>query len=465
MKPAMTFRAIVTAGLFVAASPALTQEYEFIDLGTLGGNHSGALGISESGIISGYATTAMSVKHPVLWIDGQIVDLGAPPGFNVGEAVAVNDAGQAAVTGEGSPQSYGGFLWDNGSWTDLGLLPNRDECIPEDIDASGRIVGTCLTLGAGNSAAFLWDAGVMTDLGTLGGTARAYGINASGQVVGRFRADQPGGNGEYRAFLWEDDAMLALPPLPGRDHSQAFGISEGGDVAGSSWYPTGPYSLSVDRATIWRAGGEIVDLGYTPGPPVCSGNPWYPDNVALAVNDHDQAVGHAQCIASGGALAAFLWSDGVMHNLNDLIPPGSGWDLIKAYDINNAGEIVGIGLPPGGGSYLRAFLLRPDPTAIPEESVTAPEQNNLMMSVSPNPFCTSTRIDFTLTRSGRITLSIHDVLGRRVRTLVDAERPAGNDSFTWNGRDQAGRALPSGVYLLRLAAPERVASRRVFLLQ
>ena len=184
------------------------------------------------------------------------------------------------------------------------------------------------------------------------------------------------------------------------------------------------------------------------------------------MNDHDQAVGHAQCIASGGSLAAFLWSDGVMHNLNDLIPPGSGWDLIKAFDINNAGEIVGFGLPPGGGSYLRAFLLRPvPPTTISEESVPAREWDGPRMSVSPNPFRTSTRIDCSLARSGRITLSIHDVLGRRVRTLVDSERPAGDDRFAWDGRDRAGRTLPGGVYLIRLAAPERVESRRVVLLR
>jgi probable HAF family extracellular repeat protein len=368
-------RACITIACFVvAASFCGAQQYEIIDLGTLGGTISRAEEITEDGVISGYASIASGAVYPVLWIDGAIQDLGAPP-FGGGKAVGVNNTGQVVVKAEGSPQSFRGFLWEGGTWTDLGLLPGRNECIPEAIDNDGRIVGTCLTLGGGNAAAFIWDAGEMTDLGTLSGTARAYGINQMGQVVGHCWANQPGGNGEQRAFLWQNDVMTGLTPLPDRGNSQAFDINDLGDVVGSSWYPTGPYSLSVDRATLWRDGGEeVVDLGYTPGPEVCTyGFPFYTDNIATSVNNHRQVVGHAQCISSGGALAAFLWQDGVMHNLNDLIPPGSGWDLVKALDINDAGQIVGFGLPPGGGSYdLRAFLLVPRNTLDAELTCTPP---------------------------------------------------------------------------------------------
>jgi probable HAF family extracellular repeat protein len=394
----------------------------------------------------------------VLWIDRVIQDLGSPPGFEVAEAVAVNDVGQVAVTGEGSPQSYRGFLWEEDTWTDLGVLPGRDWCIPEDIDGLGRIVGTCLY--GERVAAFIWDSGGMTDLGTLSGSARAYGINQVGQVVGHCRATQPGGNGEQRAFLWENDVMTELGPLPVQDNSQAFGLNDLGDVAGSSWYPTGPYSLSVDRATLWRDGGaEIVDLGRTPGPPVCSGEPFYPDNIALAINNRGQIVGHAQCIASGGSLAAFLWQDGVMYNLNDLIPPGSGWDLIKALDINDAGEIVGFGLAPGGGSYLRAFLLVPanPPVSVPQEG--AP--NLLGLHVAPIPFSLGTRISYMLPVPGPIRVTVHDVAGRNVATLLDGIQPSGRHSLLWNPNDHGGAAAGNGVYFLRVASDGRSEVRKL----
>jgi probable HAF family extracellular repeat protein len=448
----------------LAAGPASAQQWELVDLGTLeGGLRSYALAISPGGIVAGWASGAQIGKHPVIWVDGVIQDLGAPPGYAVGEARGVNDAGQVAVVAEGSPQTYHAFLWEAGTWTDLGLLPGMNESMAEDIDAAGRIVGHCFTLGGGNNVGFLWEDGVMTDLGNLGGYVRPYDINLAGQVVGRCRATQPGGSLEPRAFLWEAGTMTAVEPLPGQDFSQAFGISQGGRIAGSSWYTIPPYGLSVDRAARWLDDGEqIVDLGRTPGPPVCSGEPFYPDNIALAVNDNGLAVGHAQCIASGGSLAAFVWQDGVMHNLNDVIPPGSGWDLIKATDVNDAGQIVGFGLAPGG-EYLRAFVLAPESTtAAPDLPV---QSAATFPAITPNPFRRTTRIDFSLATPGPATLTVHDVRGRRVATLLDGVEGSGVRSLNWDGRDDAGRALAGGVYLLRFQAGDRVSSRRVVLLR
>ncbi|MFC1572160.1 T9SS type A sorting domain-containing protein [Candidatus Eisenbacteria bacterium] len=439
--------------------PIQAQDYDLIDLGTLGGTRSGANAISESGIIAGYAATASGEVHTVLWINGVIQDLGMPP-FGWGKAVGVNDAGQVAVTGEGSPQSYRGFLWEEDTWTELGLLPGRNECIPEEIDGHGRIVGTCLTLGQANSAAFIWDAGEMSDLGTLSGTARAYGINQSGKVVGHCWANQQGGNGEQRAFLWENDVMAELRPLADRLNSHAFGLNDLGDVVGSSWSPVGPYGLSADRATLWRNGrAEIVDLGRTPGPPVCSADPYYTDNIALAINSHEQIVGHAQCIASGGSLAAFLWQDGVMYNLNDLIPPGSGWDLIKALDINDAGEIVGLGIAPGGGSYIRAFLLVPtDPSmSVSPNEMSSPHRVN----VAPNPFHLDTRISYVLQTPGPVCVSIHDIAGRYIATLRDGFQPAGSHSLTWDAVTYESGASQDGIYFVRVGSNDGVRVRRL----
>jgi probable HAF family extracellular repeat protein len=448
MRPCTAIGKSMVACLVIAVSPCLAQEYDLVDLGTLeGGLRSYALSISESGIIAGWASGAQIGKNPVLWIDGVIQDLGSPPGWGVGEAVAVNDLRQVAVTGEsGNPQSYQGFLWEEDTWTDLGTLPEGGWCIPKDIDDLGRIVGWC------GYKAFIWEAGELSDLGSLGWGARAYGINEIDQVVGFSWIDQPGGSTVQRAFLWEDEVMTELAPLPDHDNSQAFGVNDLGEVVGSSSYHLPPY-FTVDRATLWRDGGaEIVDLGRTPGPPVCSGDPIYPDNIALAINNHGQIVGHAQCIASGGSLAAFLWQDGEMYNLNDLIPPGSGWDLIKATDINDAGQIVGFGTAAPGSSYLRAFLLVPVATTVREGRGTAHGQDDWGMGVSPNPFRQTTQISYSLPRSGHVRLSVHDVLGRKIATLADGFQSAGQSRSVWNGETDDGHAVPSGVYLYRLEA-------------
>ena len=52
-------------------------------------------------------------------------------------------------------------------------------------------------------------------------------------------------------------------------------------------------------------------------------------------------------------------------------------------------------------------------------------------------------------RSGRVSLVVFDVRGQRVRTLVDADLPAGRHAVRWDGRDQSGRGVPSAPYLAR----------------
>jgi probable HAF family extracellular repeat protein len=344
----------------VAATRLSAQQYEVVDLGTLGGNYSGANGISENGMIAGWATDTIG-KQAVIWDQGGIADLGEPAEWPVNETAAVNDAGQAATFGEISPQAYQSYFWDNGVWTPIGVLPGLTDTIVTDIDSAGRVIGRSLIVGPGApDRSFIWEAGVMTELGTLGGYTDAHGMNEVGQVVGASLADLPGGEQQIRAFLWEDGEMTGLNPLPGDVATEAFDVNESGEIVGSSWWYTTQF-FSAKQATLWRNGGEeIIDLGYVPAPPYsCSEAPYWHKSIARAINNSGQIVGEAMCIASGGAKAAFLWEDGVMYNLNDLIPSGGGWELLSALDINDAGQIVGFGLLAPNDQYLRAYLLEP----------------------------------------------------------------------------------------------------------
>jgi hypothetical protein len=83
----------------------------------------------------------------------------------------------------------------------------------------------------------------------------------------------------------------------------------------------------------------------------------------------------------------------------------------------------------------------------------------------PNPFNPVTTIPFSLAREGRVTLDVYDALGRRVRTLFDGARPAGPQDMVWDGRDDDGRAVSSGVYFVRLDADGQTATRKVTILK
>jgi flagellar hook assembly protein FlgD len=86
-----------------------------------------------------------------------------------------------------------------------------------------------------------------------------------------------------------------------------------------------------------------------------------------------------------------------------------------------------------------------------------------MRTAAPNPFSSSTRIDYSLATAGSADLSVYDVTGRRVATLVHGEAGAGLHSATWTGRSTDGRTVPAGVYNAVLqTASGRITHRIVF---
>jgi len=84
---------------------------------------------------------------------------------------------------------------------------------------------------------------------------------------------------------------------------------------------------------------------------------------------------------------------------------------------------------------------------------------------NPNPFNPKTSIRFSLDESGPASLTIFDISGRAVRKLLHGTAAAGSHTIAWDGRDDAGRALPSGIYLYRLDADRRSDTRKMILLQ
>ncbi len=105
-----------------------------------------------------------------------------------------------------------------------------------------------------------------------------------------------------------------------------------------------------------------------------------------------------------------------------------------------------------------------DPTDVRERSSAPPR--TVLHANAPNPFNPTTTIRFDLAQDAHVRLRIFDVSGRLVRTLVDAPRRAGFDQrVLWNGMDDGGRRVPSGVYVSRLEVGNRVATRKMVLMQ
>ncbi|MFH1598604.1 MAG: C25 family cysteine peptidase [Patescibacteria group bacterium] len=83
----------------------------------------------------------------------------------------------------------------------------------------------------------------------------------------------------------------------------------------------------------------------------------------------------------------------------------------------------------------------------------------------PNPFNPTTTIAYSLSQAGPVQLYVYDVAGRLVCNLVDEEQEAGQQAAVWQGRDNHGRAVASGVYFYRLETGQQCSSRKMVLLK
>lgn len=126
-------------------------------------------------------------------------------------------------------------------------------------------------------------------------------------------------------------------------------------------------------------------------------------------------------------------------------------------------DIDGTGRPQGAkhdaGSYEKAGT--PTPVGDTPAAGIVLEQN------APNPFGSTTRIAFGVDANApaRVSLEIFDAAGRRVRALVTDEAVSGQQTVGWDGRDDRGQAVASGVYFYRLTAPHGVVTRRMTLIR
>lgn len=88
-----------------------------------------------------------------------------------------------------------------------------------------------------------------------------------------------------------------------------------------------------------------------------------------------------------------------------------------------------------------------------------------LLSSYPNPFNPATTIRFELPQAADIRVTIHDLLGQEIVRLVEGSLQAGSHRVVWDGKDQRGRSVPSGIYIARLITPEYARSIRLVLLK
>jgi probable HAF family extracellular repeat protein len=290
-----------------------------------------ATDINDSGQVVGYST--QGGDHPFIYDAGQVSLLGSLAGTSM-NATSVNNSGTIA----GNSGTHGGSLVAalraGPGWTAL----SASRSYVHAINSSGVAVGWEYAPGDNGARPAVFRQGAVTYLAESG---VAFAINDAGTVAGyRYVPDPVSGATRSKGFVWEGGTARALEPLPGHQESAATGLNADGDVVG--WSRTATGDSGPPQAVLWSA-GEAKDIS----PPGSSGS------AATDINRSRQIVGS---YIAGGTWRAFLYRNDKPHDLNDLLPPGSGWVLTWAQAINDSGQITGIGTYNG---FTRAFLLTP----------------------------------------------------------------------------------------------------------
>jgi hypothetical protein len=373
----------------------------------------------------------------------KIMAADAQPADMFGEAVAIS--GDRAIVGARFEDSAGtdagaAYIFErdaSGNWSEVAKLMASDaEQIDwfgyaVAIDGSYAIVGAYRedTGGPDTGAAYIFErdaAGNWNEVTKIQASDKETGdwfgysvaINGNKAIVGAHGEDTGGGDAGAAYIFERDDTgnwnEVAKIQASDKETFEYFGasvsISNNRAIVGAYREDSGAtdagaaYIFERDAAGNWNEATKLQASDK-------ESNDWF--GYSVAISEHRAVVG------------AYLEDSG-------------GFDAGAAYIF--AGAPVGI----AGSTLPQAFEL---------------EQNY------PNPFNPSTTIGFTLPQSAAVSLKIFDINGQLVKTLLNGTRAAGTHRVIWDGTDQSGNGVTSGVYLYRLSAGSFTQTRKMMLMK
>ncbi|HMB89543.1 MAG TPA: LamG-like jellyroll fold domain-containing protein, partial [Rhodothermales bacterium] len=277
----------------------------------------------------------------------------------------------------------------------------------------------------------------------------ASGFNNHGTVGGAMLTeDLFGGTGQAYAFDGVDD-YIQIPFHPSLNFEDAVTINfwmktdaaldrEAFVISHGSWQNRWKVSITPEQRLRWTAKTKTGTYDLDSGP-IMSETLY---NVAVTYGD-----GTAQIYLNGLLEAETTWGGALLQTSLDLtigqiLPGDNQWnfagvlDDIRIYNkVLSESEVRGL-------AGLDTAIEDPDNTELPSSTA--------LYANYPNPFLDYTVLRYDLNRAGPVHILIFNLLGQKVRTLYSGIEQPGRKQITWDGRDEGGLRVASGVYLLQL---------------
>jgi len=381
---------------------------------------------------SGYYDYA-TVKYSSAGIEQWVARYNGPGNaWDYATSIALDDAGNVYVTGVSDGSGTEDYDYATVKYNPAGVQEwvaryngpgdSDDNATSIAVDGSGNVYVT------GSS----WGSSTFRDYATV-----KYSPSGVQEWVARY--DGPWNN-------WDGDAALAIA-LDDAGNVYVTGYSRGS--GGNGDYATVRYNSAGEEQWVARydgpaSGGDVA--------------------LAIALDDSSNVYVTGESISSGADLdyATVKYNpSGVQQWVARYDGPASRSDGSVAIAIDGAGNVYVTGVSVGSETdYDYATVKYSQGPGVAEASPDVPGHRLEVAQLTPEPVIT-----YTLPSSSSISLKVYDVTGKLVETLVSGSQEAGTHTVTWDGRDEEGRKLSSGLYFIRVTTPRSSRFAKVVMLR
>lgn len=284
--------------------------------------------LNNKGVVVGATLAANGAQHAAIWERGHLTDIHNRIDSNAVQSDLRDVNDKLDVVGTFVDPNFRGFLLSGGRLTEIKALPGDDFLFAFGVNDRKQVIGGSFTSSA--SRQFVWDRGRFTILEGLSGQTTAVEsveIQDAGIVAGT-------DNQAHRAVTWQRGTVMDIGGLPGSFSNAAGAINDVGQIAGLSTLTDPNVFPQQVTAFLWQDGAA------TALPPLFPG---VTQSSVTGINNRGVVVG-GSLAENAEDETATLWEHGAVYDLNQLVdandPLKSTVTLSHASSINDSGQIV-----------------------------------------------------------------------------------------------------------------------------